>query len=118
MLAAYAAEITTRKQRIPDKQVSIEKTYRGKECILLEMTKSDSRTRAFRINGKTVMAESDENNDGFFESVMIFDPETEDFEWFNKTTNGAVIPVTGEKLNDLKSKKTTADRALHEWLKD
>jgi len=119
LLTAYAAEnlqITTKKQSFPEKQLSVERTYRGKQCIVLEMTEGGKRTRAFRINGKTVMAESDEDNDGFFESFMVFDPETEDFEWFTRTTNNVVRPVPSEKLQDAKSKKKTADAALSDLI--
>lgn len=101
VFAAYAAEvleITTKKQQFPERNVSIERTYRGRECIVLEMSEGGKRTRAFRVNGKTVLAESDEDNDGFFESFMVFDPETGDFEWFTRTTNNVVRPVASEKL--------------------
>lgn len=119
LLTAYAAEhlqITTKKQSFPEKQLSVERTYRGKQCIVLEMTEHGKRTRAFRINGKTVMAESDEDNDGFFESFMVFDPETEDFEWFTRTTNNVVRPVASEKLQDARSKKQAADKALSDLI--
>ena len=118
-LTAYAAEhlqITTKKQGFPDKQLSVERTYRGKQCIVLEMTEGGKRTRAFRINGKTVLAESDEDSDGFFESFMVFDPETEDFEWFTRTTNNVVRPVSSEKLEEAKTKKKTADKALSDLI--
>lgn len=62
------------------------------------------------------MAESDEDNDGFFESFMVFDPETEDFEWFTRTTNNVVRPVTSEKLQDARSKKQAADKALSDLI--
>lgn len=115
LLTAYTTEhlqIITKKQSFPEKQLSVERTYRGNQCIVLEMTEGDTRTRAFRINGKTVMAESDEDGDGFFENFMVFDPETEDFEWFTRTTNNIVHPVASEKLQEAKSKKKAADKAL------
>lgn len=119
LLTAYAAEylpITTNKQHYPEKQLSIERTYRGNQCIVFEMTVGNARTRAFRINGKTVMVESDEDGDGFFESFVVFDPETGDFEWFTRTTDHVVRPVGSEKLQELKSKKHAADKALSEML--
>jgi len=119
LLTLYAAEIleiTTKKQNFPAKKLSTERTYRGKQCILLEMTQDGKRTRAFRVNGKTVMAESDEANDGLFESFMVFDPETQDFEWFTRTTNNVVRPASSEKLQEAKSKKKLADKALLELI--
>jgi hypothetical protein len=119
LLTAYAAEhlqITAKKQSFPEKQLSVERTYRGNQCISLEMTEGGKRTRAFRVNGKTVMAESDEDGDGFFESFMVFDPETEDFEWFTRTTNNIVRPVASEKLQEAKSKKKAADKALSDLI--
>jgi hypothetical protein len=117
-LTAYAAEqlqITTRKQSFPEKQLSVERTYRGSQCIVLEMIEGGKRTRAFRVNGKTVMAESDEDNDGFFESFMVFDPAGEDFEWFTRTNN-AVRPVASEKLQEARGKKRAADETLSELI--
>jgi hypothetical protein len=119
LLAAYAAEdlqITTRKQSFPEKQLSVERTYRGNQCIVLEMTEGGKRTRVFRVNGKTVLAESDEDNDGFFESFMVFDPKTEDFEWFSRTTNNIVRPVASEQLQEAKAKKKAADKALYDLI--
>ncbi|MCX8107597.1 MAG: hypothetical protein N3G20_02200, partial [Verrucomicrobiae bacterium] len=66
--------------------------------------------------GKTVIAETDEDNDGFFESFVIFDPETQDFEWFLRTTNNVVRPVPSERLLEAKSKKKAADKALSDLI--
>lgn len=116
---AYAMEllpISTRKQRFPEKNLLIERTYRGRECIMFEMTEGGQRTRAFRVNGKTVAAESDEDGDGFYENFVVFDPESGDFEWFIRTTNHVVRPVASEKLQEVKDKKRRADKALSELM--
>lgn len=121
LLMAYAAgvlEITTKKQSFPEKNLSVERTYRGRECIILEMTEGGKRTRAFRVNGKTVLVESDEDNDGIFESFVVFDPETDDFEWFTRTTNNVVRPVASDKLQDAKAKKKSADKALSDLIEN
>jgi hypothetical protein len=114
--AADSLQVTTRKQSFPERNISIQRTYRGGECILLEMTKGATQTRVFRINGKTVMAESDEDHDGLFESVMIFDPHTGDFEWFTRTTNNFLHPVASEKLQNARAKKESADKALSDYI--
>lgn len=119
LVAACAVEqlqITRKKQSYPEKQLSVERTYRGKQCIAIEITEGSRRTRAFSINSKTVMAESDEDNDGFFESFMIFDPATGDFEWFIRTTNNIVVPVSSERLQEARSRKRAADKALTELI--
>ena len=120
LLPAYAAtllEITTKKESYPEKHLTTQRTYRGGRCILFEMTENGKRTRVFTINGKAVAAESDEDNDGFFESLMIIDPETGDFEWFTRATNNIVRPVASEKLQEAKAKKKLADQTLSDLLK-
>lgn len=119
LLPAYAAvilEITTKKESYPEKHLTIQRTYRGDRCILFEMTAKGKSTRVFTINGKAVAAESDEDNDGFFESLTIFDPETGDFELFKRTTNNLVTPVASETLQEARSKKKIADTTLSELL--
>jgi len=110
--AAGVLEITTKKQSFPERNLSVERTYRGGKCIMLEMTQDGKRTRAFRVNGRTVAVESDEDQDGFYETFVVFDPETDEFEWFIRTTNHVVHPVASEKLQELKEKKRKADKAL------
>ncbi|WCJ60982.1 hypothetical protein NXS98_07645 [Fontisphaera persica] len=92
LLTAYAAEhlqITTKKQSFPEKQLSVERTYRGNQCIVLEMTEGGKRTRAFRVNGKTVMAESDEEGDGFLKAswCLILEPKISNGSLEQRTTS-------------------------------
>ena len=118
-VTAFAAErlkVTVKKQNFPDKNLTIVKSYRGDACIMLEMKEATKVTRAYRVNGKTIMSESDEDNDGFFENFMLFDPATGEFEWFSRSTNNIVLAVSTEKLEAVKSKKLDADKALSELL--
>jgi len=47
---------------------------------------------------------------------MIFDPATGDFEWFIRTTNNIVVPVSSERLQEARSRKRAADKALTELI--
>jgi hypothetical protein len=62
------------------------------------------------------MIESDENGDGFFESVAVFDPVTDDFEMFTRQADGSVKPVSTEALEAIKKKKVAADESLGKLL--
>jgi len=64
-----------------------------------------------------VFSETDEDNDGFFESFMVFDPKSQDFEWFSRTTNNTVSPVPSAKLMDLKARKAVADKKAQDDLR-
>lgn len=114
--AAVLPELRTERSILPQRHVSIERTYRGEQCIVAEMTENGKSTRGFTVNGKTVMVEADTDGDGFFEEFMIFDPETGAFECFTRTTNNLVQPFHSARLQALREKKKAADRALAEIL--
>ena len=96
-----------------NKGVTIDRTYRGKTCIMFEITKPKTRARCFFVQGKMVATESDEDGDGFFETLTVFGEDRKDFECFVRSTNGTVVPLDPGKLGSLKIKKSTADQALN-----
>lgn len=109
-------KIYTKRQNFPQKKLTIERTYRGKHCVLMKMTDKQRTVIAFIINGKTIATESDEDGDGFFEEIMIFDPENGDFEKYMRSTNWALTPIDSFDLNELKAKKSKADNELEEQM--
>ena len=69
-------------------------------------------TRGYLVGGKMVMAETDKNGDGFFESVTTFDPVTDDFEVFNRQPDGAVKPISTQTLEATKKQTEVIDESL------
>lgn len=114
--AALSSGLRTERHVLPGRPVSIERTYRGEQCVVAEMSENGRRTRGFTLNGKTLMVETDTDGDGFLEEFMIFDPETGDFECFTRTTNNLVQPVSSARLQELRQKKLAADKALGDAL--
>lgn len=114
---AEQSDISIKRSEYPEKGVSTVRTYRGKRCILLEMTDKGKKSRSYSVNANVVFSETDEDNDGFFESFMVFDPESQDFEWFSRTTNNTVSPVPSAKLLELKARKAVADQKLQDALR-
>jgi hypothetical protein len=103
-------------------EVRIETVYRVKTKVLQIVSHRNKQgalavvSRAYFASGKLHMVESDDDGDGFFESVMVFDPTTEDFEMFTRQADGSVIPVPTEKLDAIKKKKAAADESLGKLL--
>jgi hypothetical protein len=64
------------------------------------------------------MTESDDNGDGFFETVSIFDPATSDFEMFTRQPDGSVRPMATDALAALKRRSRAADEALQHLLRE
>jgi len=116
-LAAECASIKTETNTIPEKELTIERTFRGDECVMFQMTRSNRTTTAFLINGNVVAAESDEDGDGFKESFTIFDPDTKEFDQFLRHTNGVVVPISSAELEQLKSKAASADKGLSDLVR-
>lgn len=114
--AAQPLKIWTKKEALPEKHLIIQKTYRGSECIMVEMDDRGKKTRTFKVGGKVVAIEADEDGDGFFESLMVFDPDTGKYELFIKSMNGSIIPLDSEKLEKFNAKKESADSAMYELL--
>jgi len=102
----------------------IETVYRGKTKVLQILSRRNKQgalaivSRSYLVDGKLHMVESDENGDGFFESVAVFDPVTDNFEMFTRQADGSVKPVSTEALETIKKKKAAADESLGKMLHD
>jgi len=115
------ADITTKTFERQDgdgkPSLRIETVYRGKTRVLRITSKRNRQgvmtvTRGYFVGGKMVMAESDENGDGFFESIMTFDPVTDDFEVFIRQPDGAVKPISTQTLEATKKQTAVVDESL------
>ncbi len=110
-------KISVKESSIPEKDFSMKKTYRGEQRILAEMTNRGKKSRLYVLNEFTV-GESDEDGDGFFETVMIMDDSTGEFEQYIKEKDGSIRPLESEKLLELYQKKYEADMLLQMMLDD
>jgi len=103
-------------------EVRIETVYRGKIKVLQIVSHRNKQgtlavvSRAYFVDGKLHMVESDDDHDGFFESVAVFNPATGDFEMFIRQADGSVKPMPTESLDAIKKKKAAADESLGKLL--
>ncbi len=58
--------------------------------------------RSYYHDGKMAVSEGDEDGDGFFETMILFDAKEQPVEAFSKTKDGTVTQFTKEKLAELK----------------
>jgi hypothetical protein len=114
------ADITTKISERRDKDgkpdLHVETVYRGKTKVLMIMSHRNKQgvmavTRNYFVGGKSVLAESDDDGDGFFESVMVFDQVTDDFEMFIRQPDGSVKPISTQTLEATKKQKAVADES-------
>ncbi len=117
--------LTTKVVNVPGKNgrsdTRIETVYRGKNKVLVTMSHRNAKgatavTRGYLVGGKMVMAESDEEGDGWFESVTVWNPGTGDFEMFTRKADGSLKPVSTAILEATKKQKAAADESLRRLL--
>jgi hypothetical protein len=99
----------------------IETVYRGKTKVVMIMSHRNAKgatavTRSYLVGGRMVMAEIDEDGDGRFESVTVWNPSTEDFEMFTREADGSLKPVSTAVLQATKKQKAAADESLRRLL--
>jgi len=115
------AEIRTESEEFTKPRVGkvrIDTTYRGDERILMVMSYSNVTTRTFCLHGTPMYVESDEDGDGFFESLMISGETMSDLEQFRRLPDGSVEPVSREKYLELKQKVDQATERMNQAFKD
>lgn len=80
------------------------KLFRNGEMIYASsFYKAEKRTiRSYYHQDKMVMEEGDEDGDGFFETLILFDEKEQPVEAFSKSKDGSVSQFSKEKLADLK----------------
>jgi len=109
---AQDATITTKSFVIPGRHgrpdVRCERTYRGKTCIMTVVSEKRASgefvpyARSFEL-GYALVVESDEDRDGFFETLAISDDVSQNhLEVFTRDRDGTLHPISGEKLAKIK----------------
>lgn len=80
------------------------KLFRNGEMIYASsFYKSENRTiRSYYNQGRMVVEEGDEDGDGFFETMILFDANEQPAEAFSKRKDGTVVQFSSEKLTELK----------------
>jgi hypothetical protein len=80
------------------------KLFRDGEMIYASsFYKTEKRTiRSYYHQGKMLVEEGDEDGDGFFETMILFDAKEQPVEAFSKNKDGTVAQFSKEKLADLK----------------
>jgi antitoxin component YwqK of YwqJK toxin-antitoxin module len=58
--------------------------------------------RSYYRDGKMIFEEGDEDGDGFFETLILFDTDEQPIEAFSKNKDGVVTQFSNEKLVELK----------------
>jgi hypothetical protein len=121
-------DITTKISERTDKDgrpdLRIETVYRGKTRVLRILSRLNKQgtltvvSRGYLVDGKLHMVESDEDGDGFFESVFVFDPVSNDFEMFIRQSDGSVKPMSTEALEAIKKKSAVAAESMRKLLHD
>jgi hypothetical protein len=73
-------------------------------------------SRTYCANGKALMIESDDDGDGIFEHVMVFQPGTNDFELFVRRPDGSVKPESTKKIELLKKQEAVTDNSMRKLI--
>jgi len=143
--AADTSSITnkiTEIDRDKDGQIDnrIETVHRGEAKVMMTMSRLNAKgelkayVRSFLVDGQLRMTESDEDNDGFFERLCLYAPDTGSMDLFKRQPDGSVTPVSAAELELWKKMhalqedvskamrsviegKTTAEQATEEVLK-
>ena len=99
-----------------------ETVYRGKTIVLQILSRRNKQgamaivSRGYFVDGKHHMDETDEDGDGFFESITVINPVTGDFEKFTRLADGSVKPMSTEALEAIMKKLEVADELLRKLL--
>lgn len=92
----------------------VETLYRGKRCILIihQTTKAGitKTSRGYNVGGDLVMVESDEDGDGNFETLCIFNTKNKEIEVFTRQSNGSVKPVDAKTLAAFKEQNAVMEQ--------
>jgi len=115
------ADLRTESQEFTNARVGkvrMDTTYRDDDRILMVMSYSNVTTRTFCLHGAAVYIESDEDGDGFFESLMLPGETMGDFEQFHRLHDGGVEPISKDEYLELKQKVDEATDRMDQAFKE
>ncbi|MFM7816706.1 MAG: hypothetical protein ACKPGI_07035 [Verrucomicrobiota bacterium] len=103
--------LVTRKEEVSVKDngrmdyVFVKHFRNGEMTYSQTLYNSENRTiRSYYHQEKMIVLEGDENGDGFFETMILFDAQERPVEAFSKQKDGSVVPFAKEKLAELKKR--------------
>ena len=105
-----------------DRRVTIKTTYRDDKKIMTEMSgilnsnMTPINVRALFLNNEEMYMEADEDNDGFFESIMIPGKNINDFEMFIRNKDGSIVPAPTDQYKMMHQKSSEATKKLQKAL--
>jgi hypothetical protein len=105
-----------------DRRVTIKTTYRDDKKIMTEMSgilnsnMTPINVRSLFLNNEEMYMEADEDNDGFFESIMIPGKNINDFEMFIRNKDGSIVPVPTDQYKMMHQKSSEATKKLQKAL--
>ena len=100
----------------------VKKFFRGDMLVMTTMSSNKLRTRSLHFRNEDRYIESDEDLDGFYESIAVYGDSMHDFEMFRRTPDGSVEPISSDEYLELKEKSFNAMlqfwQALDEVMKE
>lgn len=98
----------------------LETITRSNTRILGVMTRTQggvtTMSHEFRVGGEIVMIESDEDGNGSYETIIIYNPPKEDLEAFTRKPDGTVTPVDAKTLAAFKEQHAAISKFWDEAL--
>ncbi len=92
----------------------LERTYRGDALVLTHFSNgvNNAQARTFYFAGCVAFSESDEDGDGFFETLTVFGDTMSEFDMFTRQSDGSVVAVsTSDLTNQLQKVEEVTERA-------
>ena len=109
-------------EKSQDKKVTIKTTYRDDKKIMTEMNgilnsnMNPVNVRTLFLNNEEMYIEADEDDDGFFESIMIPGKNINDFEMFTRNKDGSIVPIPTDQYKTMHQKTSEAAQRLQKAL--
>lgn len=82
-------------------EIKLIQTYRDGKKVLAEVINTKDPKNSYRciyVNKAPAMQENDEDGDGFFETIVIYDKDVNIVELFKRSRNGKIYPASKDEL--------------------
>ena len=98
----------------------LERTYRGDDLVLTHFSNgvNNAQARTFHFAGREAFGESDEDGDGFFETLTVFGKTMSEFDMFTRKPDGSIAPVSTADLTDQLQKVQEATERFMKFQKE
>ncbi len=97
----------------------LERTYRGEDLVLTYFSNgvNSTQARTYYFAGRETFAESDEDGDGFFETLTVFGDTMSEFDILRRKPDGSVVPVSASDLTNQLQKVKEANERFQKFQK-